>query len=92
MTCPHAITTEYLSPTATKGARVIARAAGESLTLGWTRERDNYDNHRYTALHLAARLGWAGTYVAGWADLTRFNGMVWVKTLDAPTFTYGGKP
>jgi hypothetical protein len=53
-----AITTKYLSATATKPARVQARCDGGHVTLSWDDGVSAEDNHLFAAQNLAERMGW----------------------------------
>ena len=60
-----AITTRYLPPTNTLGARVRAKAAnGASLSLPYCHEAGE-GSHARVALALAQKLGWMGTLIEG---------------------------
>ena len=63
-----AITTKYLGPTNTKGARVKASYPYESLTVPWDYALSTFENHANAAKSLAVTLGWVSDserYVIG---------------------------
>ena len=53
-----AITTKYLSPTDTKGARIKATASAGSITLSWEYSLNTTENHAVAAHALANKFGW----------------------------------
>ena len=53
-----AITTKYLAPTNTRGARVKATAAAGSVTIPWDYAYDGSTNHYAAARSLAWRCLW----------------------------------
>ena len=62
-----AITTKFLGPTNTKGARVKAFAsnARPSVTILWDHAWSSEQNHAFAAKILKERLKWTGDTVAG---------------------------
>lgn len=62
-----AITTKFLGPTNTRGARVKAFAckARPSITIPWEHALSSEENHRFAAQLLADKLNWTGTLQAG---------------------------
>jgi hypothetical protein len=78
-----AITTRFLGPTDTKGARIIASDCDRNkVTIPY--DYNGEESYRDAAIALCVELGWEGTLVGGHLD----NGMVWVFVDDhAPTFT-----
>ncbi len=61
-----AITTKYLSPTNTKGARIRATSAsGISKTVAYDHALDAEGNHLAAARYLVAYLNWPGKWVQG---------------------------
>jgi hypothetical protein len=59
------ITTKYLGPTNSRGARVKAKAQAGSVTVSWDDALDANENHDAAALALATKYGWRGTLVGG---------------------------
>jgi hypothetical protein len=53
-----AITTKYLAPTNSRGARVKATAAAGSITIPWDHALDPCANHYAAALALTDRMEW----------------------------------
>lgn len=60
-----AITTKYLGPTDTRGARIKATCDAGSLTVPYDHALDAPGNHREAAKALAVRLNWPGRYAGG---------------------------
>ena len=61
-----AITTKYLGPTHTKGARIKATSAnGESVTVSRNSALRIEDSHKEAAGELCVRLDWHGELVEG---------------------------
>lgn len=60
-----AITTRFLGPTNHRGPRVKARSYAASIVVPWDYGLNPFDNHRATALALAAKLNWSGPWVGG---------------------------
>ena len=60
-----AITTHFLGPTHTKGARVKAMCQARSLTVHWDHAIDVDANHATAALALATAMGWHGQWLGG---------------------------
>lgn len=60
-----AITTKYLGPTNTRGARIKATCDAGSLTVHWDYALNPSRNHAAAAQALAEKLGWTGRYVGG---------------------------
>lgn len=60
------ITTKYLGPTNTKGARIKAVASGaqQSITISYDHESNDH-GHIKAANALAAKLGWTGRMIGG---------------------------
>ena len=78
------ISTRYLGPTATKGARIKAAASGSraSVTIDRVYSRNVEDCHAAAARALQAKLDWHGHLVGGhangaglmvWVDATHLN-------------------
>lgn len=62
-----AITTRYLGPTETRGARIRASEGdGRSVTVPWDYSLDTEANHIAAARELCVRMGWAGALASGW--------------------------
>ena len=57
-----AITTKYLAPTNTKGARIKATSAGQSITIAWDYAKNAFDNHYIAARLLSVENGWIHGY------------------------------
>lgn len=53
-----AITTKYLAPTNTRGARVKATASAGSVIIAWDHALNPVDNHYAAALALTDRMEW----------------------------------
>lgn len=53
-----AITTKYLAPTNTRGARIKATAHSGSITIPWDNAVDTCTNHYVAACALAEQEGW----------------------------------
>lgn len=71
-----AITTKYVGPTDTKGARIIAREPdGQRCTIGYPHELNAENAHRSAAEALRDKCGWKGTLIGGWAGPSTY---VWV--------------
>lgn len=60
-----AITTKFLAPTNTQGARVKATAAADSITVPWDNAVGVYENHAAAAQALVDRMEWGGEWVGG---------------------------
>lgn len=60
-----AITTKYLGPTNSSGARVSARCQARRITVAWDHAIGVDANHARAAKALAEALKWAGTWVSG---------------------------
>ena len=60
-----AITTKFIGPTNFRGARINAKAAAGSLTVGYEHGLNISDNHAMAAQALAEKLGWEGEYFQG---------------------------
>lgn len=56
-----AVTTKFLPPTATKGARVKATAYAGSVTLPWDHSKSVKENHLSAVQVLAKQYGWLGS-------------------------------
>jgi len=52
------ITTKFLGPTRTKGARIKARVHFSSVTVNWDYSMDCWLNHAFAADYLAKTMGW----------------------------------
>jgi len=74
-----AITTKFLGPTNSRGARVKAVAEAGSVTVNWDYSLGIEGNHTSAAKALAAKLEWDGVWFGG--GLTG-NGYVFVWTGD----------
>ncbi len=69
-----AITTKFIGPTNSRGARIKATSGGgHTLTVPYTYE-DGHRSHAQAALQLARKLGWEGTLIEGGTK----EGMVFV--------------
>jgi len=53
-----AITTKYLAPTNSRGARIKATAAAGSVTVPYDHALNAFDNHHAAALAFARKYGW----------------------------------
>jgi hypothetical protein len=53
-----AIITKYISPTATKGARVKANCEAGSVTVAWNHSMTVNENHIWVLSRLVRKLGW----------------------------------
>ena len=65
------ITTKYLGPSNTRGARVKATCQAGNVTMGWDYDHDQDENHRAAAVALAAKVNWDENYpdmVGGWTE------------------------
>jgi hypothetical protein len=62
-----AISTKFLGPTNTRGARVKASAQAGSVTVLWDHALNVDDNHTVAARALAEKYGWQGAWIAGGA-------------------------
>lgn len=60
-----AISTKFLGPTNTRGARVVAKADAGSQTTSWDYAESVCRNHAKAAQALAEKLGWAGYWTGG---------------------------
>lgn len=60
-----AISTRYLGPTNSRGARVVASAEAGRKIYSWDYALDAYANHAAAALQFAQEWGWDGEYVGG---------------------------
>jgi len=71
-----AITTKYLGPSVTRGARIKATCSGGGLSVTIPRDfaRDLNIDHAAACRALCQRLGWTGRLVGGHTK----GGMVWV--------------
>ncbi len=72
-----AITTKYIGPTDSRGARVKATAQAGSVTLSWDHALDTDDNHLAAAKALQKKYGWTGTLCGG--GLPNGSGNVYVE-------------
>ena len=52
------IITKYVGPTNTRGARIIAKAHGKTVTCPWRYEEDAETNHAMAASRMLFELGW----------------------------------
>lgn len=57
-----AITTKYIGPTNTRGARIKARCAAGSLTVGFDYALNEDERHRGAAEALRKKLGWTADH------------------------------
>lgn len=55
-----AITTRYLCPTNTKGARIVAEADAGRRVYGWDHREDVHGNHLAAGSRYALEMGWIG--------------------------------
>ena len=70
-----AITTRFLGPTATKGARITASDEdGNRVTIPYQNSPDTVDMHRHAAMVLCEKMGWGTAIIGGSIK----NGYVWV--------------
>lgn len=70
-----AITTRYLGPTNTRGARIVADDGdGNRASVPYPDAMSGYAAHAVAVRALCSKLGWTGTYVPGAAR----TGYVWV--------------
>jgi len=60
-----AISTKFLGPTDSRGARVKAACEAGSLTAPWDYSLGIEANHAHAARDLAMKLGWAGHWYGG---------------------------
>jgi hypothetical protein len=60
-----AITTKFLGPTDSRGARVKARAQAGSVTVPWNHALGVEDNHIRAAQALAIKMDWQGNWRGG---------------------------
>ena len=75
-----AIQTKYLSPTNTRGSRIVATCDAGKITVPWDYAQGSFGNHQDAAMVLAAKLGWDGTYVGG--TLPNADTVAWVLAGD----------
>lgn len=55
-----AIQTKYIPATNTRGSRIKAfTSSGQSLTLGFSYELEDYENYKRVALELCKKMGWS---------------------------------
>jgi hypothetical protein len=60
-----AITTKFLGPTNSRGARVKVTAERGSITVSWDHALGAPENHRAAALEALKRWEWSGRWVGG---------------------------
>ena len=72
-----AITTKFLGPSNTRGSRIKASAYAGSITIGYSHELNNDENHRAAAVALCDKMGWIGAETLISADLPK-SGNVFV--------------
>lgn len=70
------ITTKYMMPTDTKGARILAKAEAGKLTVPWDHSIGVKENYEAAALALAAKMNWS--YGAWHGGSAGDSGYVWV--------------
>lgn len=86
------ITTYYLSPTDTRGARIKAKSAHDrphTVTRPWDHAEGAEGNHRAAAKALATKMEWAGV----WQNLGSLadGSMVWGTPTATAGFTTEGR-
>ncbi len=59
------ITTTYVAPTNTKGARIKASTEAGSVTLPYDYGQNHDASHHYAAKALAEKYGWVGVWAVG---------------------------
>lgn len=60
------ITTKFIGPTSTRGARIKATScSGQTLTISYDHALNSDCAHSQAAMALAKKLNWAGKYVVG---------------------------
>ena len=72
-----AITTKYLGPTNTQGARIKATCEAGSITIPYPHELSGQDVHAAAAMALVRKLGW-GDYPKSWIAGGTKDGFVFV--------------
>lgn len=77
------ISTKYHGPTNTKPSRIVARAAGQSVTMSPqdSTKMHHEDIHAAAAKALAVKLGWKGEWVGQRLD----SSWVWIVADDRNT-------
>lgn len=60
-----AITTKYLAPTESKGARIKAECEAKSITVPYDHSLNTEGNHASAARSLSDSLGWSDTLASG---------------------------
>ena len=76
-----AISTKFLGATDSRGSRIKATCEGGSVTVSYPYEkRSGAEAHSVAALALCAKMGWAGTLIAGGTQ----TGYVFVFASSAP--------
>lgn len=61
----HAITTKYIGPTNTKGARIKATAGAGSITVTYDYDGSAEDAHKIAAYALVKKMEWDGKLTTG---------------------------
>lgn len=74
-----AITTKYIGPSNTKGARIKATCGGQSLTLGYRHDLSGSGVHAVAAMALARKLGFDKSPSWTWGEID--GGYVFVRSL-----------
>lgn len=73
-----AITTKYIGPTNTRGARIVAKAQAGRLVVPYDHSLEVSANHAAAARAFAQKWDWDGTWVGGGTDegacFVRLNG------------------
>ena len=82
-----AITTKYIGPSNTKGARIKATCDAGSITVSYPHELSGQDVHAFAAMALVRKLGWdeANGYKGQWfgGALPSQAGYVFVQAVGA---------
>lgn len=60
-----AITTKYLGPSNSRGARVKARAERGAVTIPWNHAVNVAENHRLAAIAALLKWEWSGRWIGG---------------------------
>lgn len=60
-----AITTRFLGPTNSRGARIVAKCEARRVTVAWDYTANITTNHAKACHALASRLGWEGDWFGG---------------------------
>lgn len=73
-----AITTRFIPPTNTRGARISVRAAAGRMVVSWKHNMGVDENHDAAALAFLAKMDWTGGWVGG--SLPDGRGNVYVRS------------